>query len=207
MLVFFLDFFNLIKCHWANENKINPRINAIFVSNHPTILDAIFLTSKLPISHCIVTSKRSRNILIGPIVNLAGWAVNSNTKKCINSCLSVLSNDRSLLVFPEGTRSYLGKTREFKKGFSYIAIQSKKDVIPVYISCDKQAYSLKDSWFSEKGERIHINIEVGNKINAVDCLGKTPEETKNNIKDETLLFKNHIQAMFIERLNSQSDAP
>ncbi|HYL60034.1 MAG TPA: lysophospholipid acyltransferase family protein, partial [Candidatus Acidoferrales bacterium] len=51
----------------------------------------------------------------------------------LEDALDELANGRSVLMFPEGTRSLDGEIHEFKSGAGYLALRSHRDVVPVLI--------------------------------------------------------------------------
>ena len=51
----------------------------------------------------------------------------------LEDALDELANGRSVLMFPEGTRSVDGEIHEFKSGAGYLALHSRCDVVPLLI--------------------------------------------------------------------------
>ncbi len=58
----------------------------------------------------------------------------------IRLLLKVLKRGRSVVVFPEGTRSYDGNLREPENGVGFLAMKSRSTVVPVYIEGTYEAY-------------------------------------------------------------------
>jgi len=52
----------------------------------------------------------------------------------LDQALAQLAAGRSVLMFPEGTRSTDGSLQEFKSGAGYLALRSGCDVLPIHIS-------------------------------------------------------------------------
>ncbi len=52
----------------------------------------------------------------------------------LDQALAQLAGGRSVLMFPEGTRSTDGSLQEFKSGAGYLALRSGCDVLPIHIS-------------------------------------------------------------------------
>jgi len=52
----------------------------------------------------------------------------------LDQALAQLAAGRSVLMFPEGTRSADGSLQEFKSGAGYLALRSGCDVLPIHIS-------------------------------------------------------------------------
>lgn len=95
---------------------------AVYISNHPGLLDATFILSQLPDAICIFKPEIMRNPVLGPAARMAGYASGSNGVDLIRDVATRLSAGRSLLVFPEGTRTMTGKTlNSLRPGFALIA--------------------------------------------------------------------------------------
>jgi long-chain acyl-CoA synthetase len=52
----------------------------------------------------------------------------------LDQALAQLAGGRSVLMFPEGTRSTDGSLQEFKSGAGYLALRSGCDVLPIHIA-------------------------------------------------------------------------
>jgi long-chain acyl-CoA synthetase len=52
----------------------------------------------------------------------------------LDQALDQLGAGRSVLMFPEGTRSPDGSLQEFKSGAGYLALRSGCDVLPIHVS-------------------------------------------------------------------------
>jgi len=52
----------------------------------------------------------------------------------LDQALAQMADGRSVLMFPEGTRSTDGSLQEFKSGAGYLALRSGCDVLPIHIS-------------------------------------------------------------------------
>ena len=58
----------------------------------------------------------------------------------------ILRNKKSLLIFPEGGRSYDGELMEFKKGAGILAVELNAPVIPAYIKGSLEALPRGATW-------------------------------------------------------------
>ncbi|MDD1610585.1 MAG: 1-acyl-sn-glycerol-3-phosphate acyltransferase, partial [Methylococcaceae bacterium] len=114
--------------------KLN-RSGQLIVANHPTLVDIVFLISRIKQASCIVKGSLWRNpFMRGPIVN-AGYISNSDPEKMITDCVDCLQAGGTLIIFPEGTRSMPNKPYSFQRGAAAIALQANTIVTPVTLSC------------------------------------------------------------------------
>jgi 1-acyl-sn-glycerol-3-phosphate acyltransferase len=64
--------------------------------------------------------------------------------------------NRSLIIYPEGTRSTTGEISPMKKGAAMIAAELNLPIVPVYISGTYRAYPKGGKFFKPTRIRIYI---------------------------------------------------
>jgi 1-acyl-sn-glycerol-3-phosphate acyltransferase len=94
----------------------------VYIANHPTLLDATFLLARLPDTICIMKPGLMRSPAIGPVAFLAGYAAGETDVDLVRQVAGKVAAGRSLLVFPEGTRTKPGtRLGTLKPGYALIA--------------------------------------------------------------------------------------
>lgn len=83
----------------------------ILVANHPSLLDAVIVLSRLPKGVCVMKAALKRNLLFGPAARFSGYITNDNPLEMIKQACDELEAGSQLMIFPEGTR-----TRDFPVG-------------------------------------------------------------------------------------------
>lgn len=106
----------------ANEGAL------IIVANHPSLLDAVLVVSRLPRVICIAKANLWDNWFLGGGIRLAGYLRNDAPLALVRSALAELRRGQQILIFPEGTRTVAVPVARFKGGF---AIMAQKSGIPV----------------------------------------------------------------------------
>jgi len=112
---------------------------AVLMSNHVSSLDitAAFVATPTPIVFLAKASLRrvpflgSANYRVGTVFVEQGNI--RSAKKSISTLVKTIKSGRSVLVFPEGSRSKDGKLCGFKKGGFHLATQSGASIVPMYI--------------------------------------------------------------------------
>jgi len=120
-----------------------PRdVPVIFCANHASNLDAAWILSALP------WKVRRKTFALGKIELLASPVTAFLVSRCnmvaveregdvitpLNVAEKILSGNRNLLIFPEGTRTRTGKTGAFRSGIGMLMIRTGVPVVPVKIS-------------------------------------------------------------------------
>lgn len=143
--------------------KLN-RPGQLIVANHPTLVDIVFLVSRIREASCIVKGSLWRNpFMRGPIVN-AGYISNGDPEKMIGECVARLNAGGSMIIFPEGTRSVPGKPYRLQRGAAAIAIAAGKILTPVTISCYPSTLTKAEPWYRIPYRRFHLAMHVGDDV-------------------------------------------
>src|SRR5688572_31053011 len=102
---------------------------AVYIANHPGLLDATFILSRLPDAICIFKPEIMRNPVLGPAALMGGYASGNNGVDLIRDVAARVADGRSVLIFPEGTRTVAGaQLNPLRPGFALIATRARAPV-------------------------------------------------------------------------------
>jgi 1-acyl-sn-glycerol-3-phosphate acyltransferase len=163
VFVRFMEIFGIVSCEVHGLEKLGAR-GQFVVANHPTLLDVVFLVSLLPEVDCIVKQALWRNVFLRWPVLWAGYISNETGDGLINACATALGEGRSLMVFPEGTRTRPGEPMKLQRGAAQIALAAQVDLRPVTITCDPISLYKGTPWFRVPRRRSHWVLSVGDPI-------------------------------------------
>ena len=138
-ITFWLSGIKLDVTGWSNlpESIRNGHEPAIFMSNHTSNLDPIVLMSAIPIPAAYIAKKELRWVIpIGWAAMVAGTIfIDRNSRagsiKSIRKIVSKIRNGKSVVIFPEGTRTRTGQLLPFKKGGFVIAKEAGMRIVPI----------------------------------------------------------------------------
>ena len=77
----------------------------IVAPNHPGLLDAVLMVSRMPNAVCVMKGSLLRYFLLAPAARLAGYVPNASLLKLVTMAGEELKGGGQLLLFPEGTRT------------------------------------------------------------------------------------------------------
>lgn len=77
----------------------------IIAANHPSMLDAVLIVSRLPNAVCVMKAALVDHIFFGVPTRLAGYILNNEPLAMILSGRESLQGGAQLVIFPEGTRT------------------------------------------------------------------------------------------------------
>lgn len=105
----------------------------VIVSNHPALLDALFLIAHLPPAACVMRADLLKNPAMCGSALLAGYVTNDSGPAFVRQGIEKIRAGGNLLIFPEGTRTLNPPLNRFKHGFAMVAARSRAAVQTVVI--------------------------------------------------------------------------
>jgi 1-acyl-sn-glycerol-3-phosphate acyltransferase len=96
----------------------------VIAPNHPTLLDALLVTSRLPRIVCITKASLWDNPALGASCRLSAYIRNDSSHKLVRRAAEAMKGGSQLLIFPEGTRTITPPIGPFKAGFALMARQA-----------------------------------------------------------------------------------
>jgi len=162
------------------------------MSNHQSHYDIPTIYCTLPIFTMFLAKKELRKI---PFLGWSMWVTgfvfidrkrrDEAFKAIEDAAKQFVEEKRSIVIFPEGTRSIDGNIGPFKKGGFHLAIQAKAKIIPMGIWGTINVLP-KGSWLVKPGKVV---ISIGKPIDAskytLETLNKLTEEVRIAIEELT----------------------
>ncbi len=127
-------------------NKRNPYV---MVSNHESFVDMLLL-SHLKIEMKYLSKESILRIpLVGWMMKMSGDVSllrgdRSSGAAALVVCEKWLKRKMSVMIFPEGTRSFDGEMRDFKDGAFVLAIRTQTPMLPVVVHGTRSALRKSD---------------------------------------------------------------
>lgn len=133
----------------------------MIIANHPSLLDVVILISRLPDVDCVIKHRLSRNPFVSLQVWLADYVRNDSAEEVVNECARRLDAGRSLIVFPEGTRTRRGRPMKFLRGTARMILACDAPLRPVVIHCRPPVLAKDDPWYRipERQIQYHFIVE------------------------------------------------
>ena len=166
----------------------------VVMANHQSAFDIFVLYGFLPFDFTFLSKKEVFKIpIFGTAMKVVGAiAVDRENKaglvKTIKDMERYMKTNRSLLIFPEGTRSEDGDLLPFKKGGFLLAKKTNSQILPVTIINSNKVLK-KGSFFINpfKEVKLIINkpIEV-NKRNLNEIMNEVRNVFESNLTKEQL---------------------
>lgn len=153
-----LKFLGLITYEFHSIEKLRIP-NQLFIANHPSLLDVVFIISLTGDANCVVKSSLWRNPFTAMGVRAAGYISNTD-ENMFQDCMKCLVEGQSLIIFPEGTRTRPGEPLKFHRGPSNIALSSHKAITPVTIRCEPATLLKNQQWYKIPAQPSHYTFKA-----------------------------------------------
>ena len=130
----------LIRVKVEGRENIDKKISYIFVANHQGAFDIFSIYGFLDHNFKWLMKKSLENIfMVGPACRRAHHIFVDDTnlkaiKTTIEQAENTLKDGMSLVIFPEGSRSWDGKMIPFKRGAFLLASEFNLPVVPITIN-------------------------------------------------------------------------
>ncbi len=105
----------------------------ILAPNHPCLLDAVMVISRLPNVACIMKAGLMDNVFLGAGARLARYIRNDSPLRMVMSANADLAAGSHLLIFPEGTRTVQSPVNPMMSSVGLIARRAKVPVQTIFI--------------------------------------------------------------------------
>lgn len=172
-----------VKIKVEGRENIKKGAPVIVVANHCSHIDISCLVYSVPLNlHFIAKKELRRAPLLGWYIMLTGqiFVDRSNRKKSIESLKKAaekIKKGKTVILFPEGSRSATGEIGLFKKGAFHLALDAEVNVLPVHIK-GANVYWPKGSNKLTPGT---ITVSIGKPI----VTANYSKETVNKFIDDT----------------------
>ncbi len=128
----------VIKTEIVNKEKLLCD-NCIMIANHSSYLDLILMTYAMPVkniknTYAIGNIKVSIIRFIFPGMPVIWIDYSKNTNEVFKRSADLLRQGKSVMIFPEGTRTKTGLINDFKQGAAFLAKNIGKQILPIAIN-------------------------------------------------------------------------
>jgi len=108
----------------------------IVAPNHPSLIDAVLVVSRLPDAMCVMKSSLVGNFLLGPAARLARYIPNDTLLGLASRAGDELRVGGHLVLFPEGTRTSRDPVGPFTAAVAVVSRRTGVPVQAVFIETD-----------------------------------------------------------------------
>ena len=140
----------------------------VLAPNHPSMLDAVFVISRLPSVACVMKHEIHHNVFLGGGARLAGYIGNATTTGMLRGVARALGDGQQVLLFPEGTRTVTQPINALKGSFAIAAKQAGVPVQTIIIQTNSPFLSKGWSIFRKPEFPLEYRVRLGRRFQVSD---------------------------------------
>lgn len=152
----------------------------ILCANHKSNLDPIFLAIAFPSNIRFMAKKElfENKLLAGLLKSIGVFPVDRKGRdlSSLKNSIKLLKDENVLGIFPEGTRTHEISRQNMKDGVAYIALKTKKDILPVEIVSSYKPFRKTYIYINEP-----INVDNYLNMKSKEAMVKMTDEVFNEI--------------------------
>lgn len=138
----------------------------IIAANHPSLLDAVLIVSRLPNAVCVMKSSLMDNPLLGAAARLANYVRNDGALPMIARSREALGEGAQLVMFPEGSRTQRFPIDHFTPSLGLIARRSGVAVQTVFLEFSTPYLGKHWPLFRRPQLPLHCRARLGRRFEA-----------------------------------------
>ncbi|MDJ0786922.1 MAG: lysophospholipid acyltransferase family protein [Myxococcota bacterium] len=166
----FASSLRLIEVRFEGEERLHAPGPHFIVANHPTMLDCPLIVARLRQADCVVKSDWAANPYLQHAVRAADYLVAEEGSQMVEEGARRLREGRTLVMFPEGTRSPERGLGHFYRGAAHIALHGGCDLLPITIRVEPPSLMKGQRWWHVPESTIRFTFSVGDPISPKEPL-------------------------------------
>jgi len=170
-------------------SHIDPSRAYILMANHQSVFDIPILLGCLPLQfRWLAKAELFKIPIFGQGMRSCGYISidrgnQASSFESIAHAARTLSQGKSILIFPEGTRTRDGKLRPFKKGGFVLAVDAGAPIVPIII---RGAFSLLPKGRLHVNAPAHIQMRILAPIATTSYSRDTKESLMERVRERML---------------------
>lgn len=156
----------------------------VVVANHPSLLDAVLIISRLPDAVCIMKAALLLNPLLGVSARLAGYISNAGPLEMMLQARAVLAQGAQLLVFPEGSRTSDFPLDACSASAGVIARAASVPVQTLLIECSTPYLGKTWPLLRRPKLPLHFRVTLGRRFEAPDDIAAMTGQMETYLRSE-----------------------
>lgn len=162
----------IVEAHFDGFERLG-RPGQLILANHPSLLDVVFILSRVPQANCIVKADLLANPAMNSQIRACGYLPNREDLDFVEQVDAILQQ-QCLLIFPEGTRTGWDGEVCFHRGAVSIGLRSATVITPLVVSMSPPNYKKGQPWYHIPLRKPVYRFTVGEDIDPQSWLAEKP---------------------------------
>jgi 1-acyl-sn-glycerol-3-phosphate acyltransferase len=157
----YLALIGVAHCDLSELDRLRDQGPMILAPNHPSLLDAVMVLSRLQNLTCIIKASLFDSVFFGAGARMAGYIRNDTLIGVVKNASVALNSGSQLLMFPEGTRTTEPPLNPLKGGLALTATRAGMPVQVLIIETDANFLGKGWSFFGGTDFPVRYRIRLG----------------------------------------------
>lgn len=185
--IWMMKVLGVLSYEFSDVEKLPGLSGRLIIANHPTLLDVVFIISRLPATLCVVKKAAWSNPFLAGVMWATGYIQNEDPVILIEDCVRALEEGNNLVIFPEATRTVPGRKIKLKRGAASVISTSRGLFTPLIMTCEPSTLAKGQKWFDIPQRRMHFKISVGDPVDPAPLLTEGEKLSKSNRRINTAI--------------------
>lgn len=163
------ELLGLARFRWRGTERLGRR-PLLVVSNHPSLIDTPVLLACMPQADLVVNREWREKTVLRRAVAQARYLRAEQREEMVREATRRLRAGRSVVIYPEGSRTPAQGLRRFQRGAAHIALEAGCDLVPLLIQVRPRTLVRGERWTCVPEVVPEWRVEVGEPIRAADHL-------------------------------------
>jgi 1-acyl-sn-glycerol-3-phosphate acyltransferase len=156
----------------------------IIAANHPSLLDAVLIVSRLPNAICVMKASLMDNLLFGSAARLARYIRNDGALQMIKQSRAGLHDGAQIVIFPEGTRTKHFPLDALTHTLGLIARRSGTPVQTVFLEFSTPYLGKAWPLLRKPSLPLHCRARLGQRFHAPTDYAEFTRELETYFREE-----------------------
>jgi 1-acyl-sn-glycerol-3-phosphate acyltransferase len=136
----------------------------ILAPNHPSMLDAFLIASRVPNLACVMKADLTHSLMFGAAARLAQYIINDAPVGLVRGAIDNLNRGESVLVFPEGTRTEQAPLGPLRGGIGLIASRAQVPVQTLLVEVSDNFLGKGSSLLQRPELPLRFTVRIGRRF-------------------------------------------
>ena len=147
------------------------RGGCLLVANHPTLIDTPLVVAAYGQADCIAKTEWAENRFLGPAIAAANYIRRDTGSAVVEEAVRRLAAGRTLVVFPEGTRTPEGvRLGRFQRGAAHVALRAGVPIHPLLITARPRSLMKGQHWYDVPDRPLALTVRALPPVDPKDVL-------------------------------------
>jgi 1-acyl-sn-glycerol-3-phosphate acyltransferase len=169
----FMEQLGLFRTRWVGREALLAPGAKLVVASHPSLIDAPHLVAVLAQADCVVSEAWQDNLFLARTARAAGYLMSSDGPAMVAAAAERLRQGRTVLLFPEGTRTPADGHRRLRRGAAHVALAAGVPIVPVSIRCRPRMLMKGQRFWHVPDRTPEFTLRVLDPIDPRDVLSPT----------------------------------